>query len=225
MAVQRCGLFRFAGFRIFTILAAAFPRKGFAAIGYSENEMRDLTNVKREVRRPEDVKGLKIRVMESPVFLETWRTLEASPVPMPFPEIYNALQQGVIDAQENPILTSALMKFTEVCPYATITNYTLTECIKIVNIDVWKRLSPEQQQIIRDGAELMIKLNREGGMRMLTEVTAKLEAEGKVKITRLTKEERDAFYQAVHRCMPNLIKKWTRSPINRRSVGLPARAI
>lgn len=196
----------------FTIMAAAFPRKGFAAIGYGENEMRDLTNVKREVRRPEDVKGLKIRVMESPVYLETWRTLGASPVPMPFPEIYNALQQGVIDAQENPILTSALMKFTEVCPYATITNYTLTECFKIVNIDVWKRLSPEQQQIMRDGADLMIKLNREGGMKMLGEVTAKLEAGGKVKITRLTKEERDAFYQAVQPVYTKFDKKVGKIP-------------
>jgi tripartite ATP-independent transporter DctP family solute receptor len=181
----------------FKIFADNFPKKGFVAIGYGENEMRDLTNVKREVRRPEDLKGMKIRVMEAPVFLETWRTLGASPVPMPFPEIYNALQQGVIDAQENPILTSALMKFTEVCPYATITNYTLTETIRIVNIDVWNRLTPEQQQIFREGSAMMTKLNREGGMKMLADVMAKLAAEGKVKITRLTKEERAAFYETV----------------------------
>lgn len=181
----------------FKIFTDCFPKRGLVAIGYGENEMRDLTNVKREVRTPGDVKGLKIRVMEAPVFLETWSILGASPVPMPFPEIYNALQQGVIDAQENPILTSALMKFTEVCPYATITNYSLTETIRIVNIDRWNRLTPEQQQIFRDGSAMMTKLNREGGMKMLAEVVAKLEAEGNVKITRLTKEERDAFRRAV----------------------------
>lgn len=181
----------------FRIFADVFPEKGMVAIGYGENEMRDLTNVKREIRKPEDVKGLKIRVMEAPVYLETWRILGASPVPMPFPEIYNALQQGVIDAQENPILTSALMKLTEVCPYATITNYSLTETIRLVNIDLWNKLTPEQQQIFRDGSEMMIKLNRENGMKMLVDVTAKLEAEGKVKIARLTKEERDAFQAAV----------------------------
>lgn len=181
----------------FKIYGDIFPEKGMMFLGYGENEMRDLTNTKREVRKPEDVKGMKIRVIESPVFLETWRALGASPVPMPFPEVYNALQQGVIDAQENPILTSALMKFTEVCPYATITNYSLTETIRLMNIDLWNSLTPEQQQIFREASELMIKLNREGGMKMLAEITAKLEAEGKVKIVRLTKEERDAFYQAV----------------------------
>lgn len=181
----------------FKIFSDVFPEKGMVAIGYGENEMRDLTNVKREVRTPADVKGLKIRVMEAPIYLETWRLLGASPVPMPFPEIYNALQQGVIDAQENPILTSVLMKLTEVCPYATITNYSLTETIRLVNIDLWNSLTPEQQQIFREGSEMMAKLNREIGMKMVTEVVAKLEAEGKVKITRLTKEEREAFQQTV----------------------------
>ena len=181
----------------FKIFADLFPKKGFYALGYGENEMRDLTNVKREVRRPEDLKGMKIRVPEAPVFLETWRTLGASPVPMPFPEVYNALQQGVIDAQENPILTSALMKFTEVCPYATILNYTLQETIQIVNIDLWNSLTPEQQQVLRDGSAMMTKMNREGGMKMLVEILAKLETEGKVKITHLTKEERDVFRQTL----------------------------
>jgi tripartite ATP-independent transporter DctP family solute receptor len=181
----------------FKIFADVFPQKGMVAIGYGENEMRDLTNVKREVRTPADVKGLKIRVLEAPVFLETWKQLGASPVPMPFPEVYNALQQGVIDAQENPILTSVLMKFTEVCPYATITNYSLTELFHLVNIDLWNKLTKEQQQIFRDGSEMMIKKNREGGKKMLAEIIAKLETEGKVKITRLTKEERDAFQAAV----------------------------
>ena len=181
----------------FKIFSDAFPKRGFMAIGYGENQMRDLTNIKHEVRTPDDVKGLKIRVMESPVYLETWRALGASPVPMPFPEVYNGLQQGVIDAQENPILTSALMKFTEVSPYATLTNYILTETITILNIDLWERLTPEQQQIFRDGSAKMTKMNREGTMKMSQEIVEKLEQEGKVKITRLTDEERAAFRQAV----------------------------
>lgn len=180
-----------------TIMADAFPQKGMVAFGYGENEIRDLTNVKREVRKPEDVKGLKIRVMEAPVYLETWRALGASPVPMPFPEIYNALQQGVIDAQENPIMTSVLMKFTEVTPYATVLNYSLTPCIKIANVDVWKRLTPEQQQIFYDAAAMAIKTNREGSLKLTAELMDKLKAEGKVKVTYLNAEERAAFQKAV----------------------------
>jgi TRAP-type C4-dicarboxylate transport system substrate-binding protein len=67
----------------------------------------------------------------------------------------------------------------------------------IVNIDLWNKLNKEQQQIFRDGADMMIKKNREGGKKMLAEILAKLETEGKVKVTRLTKEERDAFQAAV----------------------------
>jgi len=181
----------------FKIYSDAFPKRGFMTIGYGENQMRDLTNVTKDVRMPEDVKGMKIRVMESPVYLETWRALGASPVPMPFPEVYNGLQQGVIDAQENPILTSTLMKFTEVCPYATLTNYILTETFIILNMDIWEQLTPEQQQIFRDGAEKLTKQNREGGMKLSNEMVDKLEKEGKVKITRLTEAERASFRKAV----------------------------
>ncbi|MCF8095206.1 MAG: TRAP transporter substrate-binding protein DctP [Desulfobacteraceae bacterium] len=174
-----------------------FRQKGMVAIGYGENEWRDLTNTKRVVQKPEDVKGLKIRVMEAPVYLETWRALGANPTPMPFPEVYNALQQGVIDAQENPIMTSVLMKFTEVCDYATIMNYCLSASIKIVNIDIWNQLTPEQQEIFRQGAQLAIKKIREGSMQKTMELIDKIKSEGDIKITHLTPEQRAAFENAV----------------------------
>ena len=173
-----------------------FPKKGMVAIGYTENEMRDLTNIKRAIRSPEDLKGLKIRVMESPVYLDTFRQLGASPVPMPFPEIYNALQQGVIDAQDNPIMTSIMMKFVEVCPHATMTQHILTECPVIVNIDLWERLTPEQQKIFREAAEIGIRVNRERNRDLREGLIKKSEAKG-LKIVRLTEQERDAFKKAV----------------------------
>lgn len=189
---------------LWQIISDAFPKRGMVAFGLGENEFRDFTNVKREVRKPEDVKGMKIRVMEAPVYLDTWQTLGASPVPMPFPEVYNGLQQGVIDAQENPLMTSILMKFTEVCPYVTILNYSLAETIKAINIDLWQRLTPAQQQIFREGARMALKANREGSLKMAAEEIAKLEAGGKVKVTRLTAEERGAFNKA----MAPVYEKW-----------------
>jgi tripartite ATP-independent transporter DctP family solute receptor len=179
------------------IISAAFPQKGFAVIGYGENEIRDFTNTKREVRKPEDIKGLKVRVMESPVYLETWKTLGASAVGMPFGEVYNALQQGVIDAQENPIMTSVLMKFTEVTPYVTILNYSLTATFKIVNLDIWNQLKPEQQEIFYQGAQMAMRAGREGSMKLTGELVAELEKSGKTKVVRLTPEERLAFRKAV----------------------------
>ncbi len=173
-----------------------FPKKGMMAIGYAENDMRDLTNIKREIRKPGDMKGLKIRVMESPIYLDAFRQLGASPVPMPFPEVYNALQMGVIDAQDNPIMTSILMKFTEVCPYATLTNHILTECIITLKLDLWESLTPEQQQIFKDAAKMSIQVNRDECKKLRDKLIKEEENKG-VKIVRLTPEERKAFMDAM----------------------------
>lgn len=137
-----------------------FPKKGFIAIGWGENEIKDFTNNKRPVRTPEDIKGIKVRVMNSPVYIDTFKQLGASPVAIPFPETYNALQTGVVDAQANPILTSILMKFTEVTKYATLTNHSLNECITIVGIDYWESLSKKEKQIFIEAAEVLKEVNR-----------------------------------------------------------------
>jgi len=179
------------------------PAKGFIGIGWTENEFRDINSKKGPVKKPEDLKGLKIRVMNSPVYLDTFKQLGASPVGIPFPELYNALQQGVIDAQENPLLTSILIKATEVAKFVTITNHILTECIHIVNPDFWKKLSPAQQQIFREGAQLQIKVNREENVKLekkLPKTDLSVEQYCKangVKVTHLTPAERQAFAQAM----------------------------
>ncbi len=170
--------------------------KGFVAIGYTENEFRDITNSKRPIRKPEDLKGLKIRLMESPVYLDTFRTLGANPVPLPFPEIYNALQQKVIDGQDNPLYTSVLMKFTEVNKYATLTQHICTECYTIVNKPFWDSLKPDQQKIFREAAEIQIKVNREENAKDLKNGLEKAKASG-VEIITLTPAEREVFKKAV----------------------------
>jgi tripartite ATP-independent transporter DctP family solute receptor len=115
------------------------PAKGFVGVGWTENEFRDINNTKKPIVKPADLKGMKIRVMNSPVYMDTFKLLGANPVGIPFPEIYNALQQGVIDAQENPFYTSILIKTTEVAKHVTDTNHCLTECIIIVGLDFWDR--------------------------------------------------------------------------------------
>ena len=170
--------------------------KGFVAIGYTENEFRDITNSKRPIRKPEDLKGLKIRLMESPVYLDTFRTLGANPVPLPFPEIYNALQQKVIDGQDNPLYTSVLMKFIEVNKYATLTQHICTECYTIVTKSLWDSLKPDQQKIFREAAEVQIKVNREENAKDLQGGLDKAKAAG-VEIITLTAGEREAFKKAV----------------------------
>jgi len=179
------------------------PKKGFIGIGWTENEIRDFTNTKRDVRTPEDIKGMKVRVMNSPVYLDTFKQLGASTVGIPFPEVYNALQTGVIDAQENPLLTSILMKFTEVTKHVTKTQHCVTECIIIVNPDYWNALSKEEQQIFREAADLAIKTNREVNAELhkkLPKLDISIEEYCKqngIDIINLTAEEREEFRKAM----------------------------
>ena len=180
-----------------------FPKKGFMAIGWTENEFRDFTNNKRPVRKPSDMKGLRVWVMNSPVYLDTFKQLGAFPVGVPFPEIYNALQTGVIDAQENPILTSVLMKFTEVTKNVTITDHCLTECVIIVTPDYWETLSPQDRQIFREAAKVAIDTNRKVNAELhkkLPEIGISIaeycEKNG-IEVIDLTPEERRVFQEAM----------------------------
>jgi tripartite ATP-independent transporter DctP family solute receptor len=170
--------------------------KGFIFIGYTENEFRDITNSKRPIKKPDDLKGLKIRVLEGPIFIDTFKTLGANPTPLPFPEIYNALQQKVIDGQDNPLFTSILMKFTEVNKFATITNHILTECPTVVNKKFWNSLTPEQQKIFREAAEVQIKVNREGNAKGSADAVEKARAQ-KVDVYVLTAQDKAVFKKAV----------------------------
>lgn len=180
-----------------------FPPKGFTAIGYTENEFRHLNNTKRTIRKPEDVAGLKIRLIEAPIFLDAFKELGASPVPMPFPEIYNALQQGVIDAQDNPLYTSILMKFTEVAKHVTYTDHTLTECVIVVNSDFWKSLPASVQAVFRKAARVAIETNRSvtaAQFESLPKIGISIDEycqENGIEVIRLTPEERAAFRTAM----------------------------
>jgi len=179
------------------------PKKGFIGISWTENELRDITNSKRPIHKPEDVAGLKIRVMESPVYIDTFKQLGASPVGIPFPELYSALQQGVIDAQENPLYTSILIKATEITKFATKTGHIYTECVQIVSQDFWERLKPAQQQIFREAAALALKVNREEtakDFKNLPKIGKSIEEycqENGVQVVELTPAERQAFVEAV----------------------------
>jgi len=178
---------------------SCLPARGLVGIGWMENEFRDLTNSKREIRKPEDMAGLKIRVMKSAMAIDTFKELGASPVDLPFSELYSALQNGTIDAQENPLLTSIMVKATEVTKYVTRTHHMLTECIIIVGVDFWDRLSPEQQKVFEEAARVALEVNREENVQLskkLPQSGLSIEAycrqEG-IQVTELTPEEKAAF--------------------------------
>ena len=98
-------------------LIAKLPEKGLMALGYWDLGFRNVTNSRRPITKPEDLEGLKLRVIPNPVFLETFKALKANPVPMPFTELYGALESKAVDGQENPFAVILSNKFFEVQKY------------------------------------------------------------------------------------------------------------
>lgn len=107
--------------------------------------MRDFGVRDKTITSPEQMKGVRVRVMDSPVFLESFRAL-CQLVGIPFPELYTALQQGAVDMQENPIPTSVMMKFTEVAKHLTHSGHSLTCLYKMVSMPVWESLTPSSKR-------------------------------------------------------------------------------
>lgn len=126
--------------------------KGLVGLDYWETGFRNVTNSRKPVTSPEDVKGLKIRVMGNPLFLESFSALGTNPVPMAFGELYGALESRALDAQENPYSIVLTSKFYEVQKYMSVTNHVYTANPVLVSKRFWDRLTPDEQKILRDAA-------------------------------------------------------------------------
>jgi TRAP-type transport system periplasmic protein len=126
--------------------------KGLVGLAYWENGFRNLTNSKRAVNKLEDLEGIKLRVMQNNVFLESFKTLGANAVPMPFPELFPALETKTVDGQENPFNTILSSKFYEVQKYLTVTNHVYSPWIVLVSKKWWDGLSKAEQKVLLDAA-------------------------------------------------------------------------
>lgn len=132
-------------------LNASLEANGLVGFGFNDNGLRQMTNNIRPIENVSDFQGIKFRTMESPVFIRMFELLGASPVPMSFAELYTALQQGTVDGQENGAALVLASKFNEVQKYMSITNHVYSSNIIIANAGWFNALTPEDQQIIRDG--------------------------------------------------------------------------
>jgi tripartite ATP-independent transporter DctP family solute receptor len=137
---------------------------GFKGLCFSENGFRNLTNNRRPVRTPDDLAGLKIRVMASNLHKTVWQTLGTNPTPMPWP-IYTELEQGVIDGQENPLWVMEVYKFYEIQKYMTLTRHVYSPHIDVASLAWWQGLDDNSKRLIhtaiRDAARHQRRLNRE----------------------------------------------------------------
>lgn len=174
----------------------ALEQNGIVGLAFSENGFRDLTNSKREVAKLEDFKGLKIRTMQNPVHLESFKLLGANPTPMAFGELFPALQQGTVDGQENPIPTIYNGKFYEVQKFGTLSHHFYTPFILMFSKKIWDEIPADDQKIIREAAKEGAKVTREVNRKQTDELIPQLE-KGGMKVTKISDTELVRIQQAV----------------------------
>lgn len=133
-------------------LHAKLQDKGLVGLAYYELGFRELTNNKRPIRTVEDIAGLKLRVIPNPVNVDWVKALGANPTPLPFPELYAALEQGAVDGQENPVATIKGAKLYEVQKYMTLTNHQYNPQSVVISKKFWDTLSPAEHRILQDAA-------------------------------------------------------------------------
>jgi len=119
---------------------------GLVNLAYWENGFRNLTNSKRPVAKVEDFGGVKVRVMQNNIFLDTFKTLGTNAVPMAFGEVFTALETKTIDGQENPFVTIDTSKFYEVQKYLSVTRHAYTPFLILYSKKLWDQLSPAEQK-------------------------------------------------------------------------------
>lgn len=133
-------------------IKAKLDAKGMVGLVYWENGFRNLTNSKRPVAKLEDLNDIKLRVMQNNVFLDSFKALGANAVPLPFSELFTALETRAVDGQENPYNTIVSSKFYEVQKYLTVTNHVYSPWIVTVSKKWWDGLSAAEKKVLQDAA-------------------------------------------------------------------------
>jgi len=166
--------------------------KGMKGLGYWEVGFRNITNNTKEIKEPADMEGLQIRVQPAKVWESHMEALGASPTPVDFDELYSALDQGVVDGEENPLPTINSMKFYEVQDYVSLTKHTYTPAVVLVNKDFYDDLTDEEVKAIQDAVDEAKSYQRNELDEQEDEILKKLKDEG----VTVTEPDREAFREA-----------------------------
>jgi tripartite ATP-independent transporter DctP family solute receptor len=133
-------------------LMAKLEDKGLHGLGYWDLGFRNLTNSKRPITKADDIAGLKIRVIQSPIYIDMFAALGANATPLPFPELYSALEQKAVDGQENPNTTILSSKFAEVQKHITQTRHIYNPQALLVSKKTWDGMSAEEKKILAEAS-------------------------------------------------------------------------
>lgn len=189
----------------------ALEKGGVVPLAWGENGFRELSNSKRDIRKPEDLKGLKLRVVGSPLFIDTFTALGANPTQMSWSDAQPALASGAVDGQENPLsIFSAAKLHTVAQKHLTLWGYVADPLIFVVNRDVWESWTPADRDIVRqaavDAGKQQIDVARKGLAEADPAVLKDIAANG-VSVVKLSAAEREAFVKATH----PVYEKWKKT--------------
>ncbi len=172
-------------------LFSPLPAKGMRILAFWENGFRHITNNGRPIVKPEDLKGLKLRVPGGVWRVKMFKAYGANPAPMPLAEVYSALQSGVMDAQENPFPQIWSAKLHEVQKYLSLTGHVYTPAYLMVSEAFWQKLPADVRAAIEKIAVEMGDVARREGERLDRELQEKM-AQG----TKINEVDKDAFIKA-----------------------------
>ncbi|MBI2770631.1 MAG: TRAP transporter substrate-binding protein [Burkholderiales bacterium] len=159
-------------------IKSKLEEKGLVGLVYWENGFRNLTNSKRPVTKMEDLDGVKLRVMQNNIYLDSFKMLGANAVPMAFSELFSALETNTVDGQENPYNTILSSKFYEVQKYLTVTNHVYSPWIMMVSKKYWDQLSKDEQKVLMDAARISRDYERKDTRDEASRAIADLRAKG-----------------------------------------------
>jgi TRAP-type transport system periplasmic protein len=159
-------------------IADMMPEAGLVNLAWWENGFRNLTNSIRPVDSLEDFEGMRVRVMQNNIFLDTFQTLGANAMPMAFGEVFTALETRAIDAQENPVVTIDTSQFYEVQDYLSLTRHAYTPFMVLFSGPIFNTYSEEEQQILVECAEIGRDVQRAAGRALTEESLARVTEAG-----------------------------------------------
>lgn len=131
-------------------LLAMLPEKGLVGLGFWENGFRHVTNSRHAITKADDIAGLKLRVIQNPLFIDTFAALGANATPMAFSELYSAMEQKAVDGQENPSATILASKFYEVQKYVVTSRHMYSAWVLLLSKKAWDGLTPEEQKAVQE---------------------------------------------------------------------------
>ncbi|MGQ7249658.1 DctP family TRAP transporter solute-binding subunit [Halomonas sp. V046] len=177
-------------------ILASLESKGLKGLGFWENGFRNFTDSGKAVVAPSDLEGMKVRTMENEVHLAAWRAFGANPTPMAFTELFTALQQGTVDAQENPLGIIDSNRFQEVQDHVSLTQHVYTPYVVFMNLDRYESLSAEQQQVIEAAIDQTTDFQRQRSQEVEGDILAKFVDLGVV-VTEITPAQKQPWQQAI----------------------------